>query len=425
MPQNQRLHAAWVKRIVVSTTILLIVLLVAGLAMAQEADSRPPASDDAARAALLVPYAPTDAELLAAPPSIERYVAAHTLPLAARTETGIAAAEASLTSYVPLTTFGLLPQPGQLTLAAGEVNGLNAWPLSWTADGNATSYEVQEAHQADFSDGQILDMGTATSTFLTRTPSPENVYYYRVRSRIGGVVGPWSNEVRVVGGFRDDFEDPNSGWAMRRTTYIEEVHGRYQDGMYVLDVNDRWDWGISSPGQPAPRVPYVIDFWAMIDGGGANLWSFGTVFGGDWPAERCPMSTTADGWYKHGDCFNHFYNTNTIFYGPLKVLFERVDHLEWCLACGGSPLKRLGDINPGSIKTLQLVDPTGWNHYRVEVREDVIKYYAAKLGFEPKLQYQYFDTRYIDSDYFGLFASTDEYTNGIWWFDNFQVMPLD
>ncbi len=424
MPLNHRLHSAWIKRVVAFTLVVSIVLLVASLATAQEADQQPPASD-AERAALLVPYAPTNEDLLAAPPSIERYVAAHTLPLAARTETGIAAAEASLTSFVPLTTFGLLPQPGQLTLTAGEVNGSNAWPLFWTADANAISYEVQEAHQADFSDGQILDMGAATSTFLTRTPSPENVYYYRVRSRIGGVVGPWSNEVRVVGGFRDDFEDPNSGWSMRRTTYIEEVHGRYQDGMYVLDVNDRWDWGISSPGKPAPRVPYVIDFWAMIDGGGANLWSFGTVFGGDWPAERCPMSTTSDGWYKHGDCFNHFYNTNTIFYGPLKILFERVDHLEWCLECGGSPLKRLGDINPGSIKTLVLVDPTGWNHYRVEVREDRIKFYASKLGFEPKLQYQYFDTRYVDSDYFGLFASTDEYTNGIWWFDNFQVMPLD
>jgi hypothetical protein len=185
---------------------------------------------------------------------------------------------------------------------------------------------------------------------------------------------------RVVGGFRDDFEDPNSGWSMRRTTYIEEVHGRYQDGYFVLDVNDRWDWGIASPGMPAPRLPYVIDFYGMIDGGGANLWSFGAVFGGDWPAENCPMATDADGWYKHGDCFNHFYNTNTIFYGPLKLLFERVDYLEWCLQCGGSPLKRLGDINPGSIKTLKLVDPTGWNHYRIEVREDIIRIYAAKLG---------------------------------------------
>ncbi len=415
---KHRLHSSWVRHAVVAFAFVsLLLTLVVGLAVAEDGED--------AQGALLAPYAPTTAELVAMPPSIERYVAAHTLPLSARTETGIDRLEASLMSFVPLTTFGLMPQPGQLTLTAGEPNGFNAWPVSWTADSNATSYELQEAHQADFSDGQINNVGTATSLTLTKTPSPENVYYYRVRSRIGDTVGPWSNVGRVVGGFRDDFEDPNSGWAMRRTTYIEEVHGRYQDGMYVLDVNDRWDWGISSPGKPAPRVPYVIDFWAMIDDGGANLWSFGAVFGGDWPAANCPMSTTADGWYKHGDCFNHFYNTNTIFYGPLKLLFERVDYLEWCLQCGGSPLKRLGDINPGSIKTYKLVDPTCWNHYRVEVREDIIMVYAAKLGFEPVLQYTYRDTRYVNNDYFGLFASTDEYTNGIWWFDNFQVMPLD
>ena len=351
-----RSHSHRIRYTAVAFVLLLLVLVVA-LAGAEETDD--------AQAALLVPYAPTTAELMTMPPSIERYVAAHTLPLSARTETGIDRVEASLRSFMPLTTFGLLPQPGQLTLTVGVPNGFNAWPVSWSADSNATSYELQEAHQSDFSDGQISDVGTATSLTLTKVPSPENVYYYRVRSRIGGTVGPWSNEGRVVGGFRDDFEDPNSGWSMRRTTYIEEVHGRYQDGKYVLDVNDRWDWGISSPGKPAPRVPYVIDFWVMVDDGGANLWSFGAVFGGDWPAARCPMATDADGWYKHGDCFNHFYNTN------------------------------------------------------------IIMVYAAKLGFEPVLQYTYRDTRYVNDDYFGLFASTDEYTNGIWWFDNFQVMPLD
>lgn len=418
-----RLESFWIRRaLAILTFVVLSLTLAVGLAKAESVGNQPTGDD---RSSLLVPFAPTTQELLAAPMSIERYVAAHTLPLSVRSEAGLDKAEAELKSFLPLTTFGLAPQPGMLTLTVGTPNGLNAWPVSWTSDPNATGYELQEAHSSDFSDSQTIDAGTATSLMLTRTPSPYNVYYYRVRSLIGGLTGPWSNEGRVVGGYRDNFDDPTTGWEMRRTTYIEEVHGRYQDGMFVLDVNDRWDWGIASPGMPAPRVPYVIDFWAMVDDGGANLWSFGAVFGGDWPAPDCPMSTDADGWYKHGDCFNQFYNTNTIFYGPLKLLFERVDHLEWCLQCGGSPLKRLGDINPGSIKTLKLVDPTGWNHYRVEVRENIIRFYASKLGFPPELQYTYADTRYIDNDYFGLFASTDEYTNGIWWFENFQVMPLD
>ena len=415
MTFNHRPHSHGTRRALLALAVVLLVgMLGAGLASAKETPPSP-----------LVPFAPTTEELLAAPPSIERYVAAHTLPLSARSAAGLDKAEATMFAFLPLTTFGLAPQPGQVMLTVGEPNGLNAWMASWTADANATGYELQEAHESNFSDAQTIDAGTLTEMRLQRTPSPSNVYYYRVRSLVGGLAGPWSNVERVVGGFRDNFEDPNSGWSMRRTTYIEEVHGRYQDGYFVLDVNDRWDWGIASPGMPAPRLPYVIDFYGMIDGGGANLWSFGAVFGGDWPAENCPMATDADGWYKHGDCFNHFYNTNTIFYGPLKLLFERVDYLEWCLKCGGSPLKRLGDINPGSIKTLKLVDPTGWNHYQIEVREDIIRIYAAKLGFEPELQYTYRDTRYVGDPYFGLFASTDEYTNGIWWFDNFQVMPLD
>lgn len=415
MTFNHRPHSHSTRRALLALAVVLLVgILGAGLASAKETPPSP-----------LVPFAPTTEELLAAPPSIERYVAAHTLPLSARSAAGLDKAEATMFAFLPLTTFGLAPQPGQVMLTVGEPNGLNAWVASWTADANATGYELQEAHESDFSDAQTIDAGTLTELLLQRTPSPSNVFYYRARSVVGGLAGPWSNVERVVGGFRDDFEDPNSGWSMRRTTYIEEVHGRYQDGYFVLDVNDRWDWGIASPGMPAPRVPYVIDFYGMIDDGGANLWSFGAVFGGDWPAENCPMATDTDGWYKHGDCFNHFYNTNTIFYGPLKLLFERVDYLEWCLQCGGSPLKRLGDINPGSIKTLKLVDPTGWNHYRIEVREDIIRIYAAKLGFEPELQYTYRDMRYVGDPYFGLFASTDEYTNGIWWFDNFQVMPLD
>lgn len=415
MTFNHRPHSHRPRRALSTLAfVLLVVLLGVSLAAAEDTSPSP-----------LVPFAPTTAELLAAPPSIERYVAAHTLPLSVRSAAGLDKAEVTTFAFLPLTTFGLAPLPGQVTLTVGEPNGLNAWVASWTADANATGYELQEAHSQDFSDAQTIDAGMLTEMTLQRTPSPTNVYFYRVRGVVGESAGPWSNVAQVIGGFRDDFEDPNSGWSMRRTTYIEEVHGRYQDGYFVLDVNDRWDWGIASPGMPAPRLPYVIDFYGMIDDGGANLWSFGAVFGGDWPAENCPMSTSTDGWYKHGDCFNHFYNTNTIFYGPLKLLFERVDYLEWCLQCGGSPLKRLGDINPGSIKTLKLVDPTGWNHYRIEVREDIIRIYAAKLGFEPELQYTYRDTRYVGDPYFGLFASTDEYTNGIWWFDNFQVMPLD
>ncbi len=394
---------------------LIALVLIAGMVAA--GDSRGPATKAPAP---LAPFAPTTAELLAMPPSIERYAAAHTLPLAVRQAAGL---NETTYQFLPLATFGLA-QPSPVVLSAGQPNGLNAWTISWTADANATGYEVHEAQSADFADAQPILVGPQTSVVRQKTASPSNVYYYRVRSLVGQQAGPWSNVGVVVGAYYDDFSNPASGWSLRRTTYIEEVHSYYDRGEYVLDVNDRWDWGIASPGKPAPRLPYVIDFYATIVDG-ANLWSFGGVFGGDWPSPNCPMAFDFDGWYLHQDCFNHFYNANSIFYGPIKLLFERIDYLEWCIPCGGSPMKRLGDVNPGSIKTYKNIDPTGWNHYRIEVRDDVIKIYAAKRGLTPELQYQYFDTRYVTSPYFGLFASTDEYTNALWRFDDFRVTPID
>ena len=398
---------------------LLVLLLLGGVAAAGDSRHRPPAGETPSP---LAAFAPTTEELVAAPASIERYVAAHTLPYSVLKEAGLQ--NDTMVQFLPFATFGFAPLPGQPTLTAGLPTGLNSWTVSWTADPAASSYELHEAQRADFSDARPIEVGQETRVTLTKAPSPSNVYYYRVRSLVGSLTGEWSNVGTVVGGYFDDFSDPNSGWSLRRTTYIEEVHSYYDDGEYVLDVNDRWDWGIASPGKPAPRVPYVIDFYATIVDG-ANLWSFGGVFGGDWPAANCPMAGGYDGWYKHQDCFNQFYNTNTIFYGPLKLLFERVDALEWCVDCGGSPMKRLGDVDPGDIKTYKLVDPTGWNHYRIEVRQDVIKVYAAKRGLTPELQYQYFDTRYVNRPYFGLFASTDEYTNALWRFDDYQVTPID
>jgi hypothetical protein len=107
------------------------------------------------------------------------------------------------------------------------------------------------------------------------------------------------------------------------------------------------------------------------------------------------------------------------------MLFERVDKLVWCLECGGSPMKRLGDIDPNSAKDLNGVEPEGWNSYRIEVREDGIKLFAAKRGAPLIEQLNYKDTRWIKDPYFGVFASTDEYNNSTWRYDNVQVMPLD
>ena len=169
-------------------------------------------------------------------------------------------AESSPVQLLPIALYGRLPDPGPVTLHVSEPNGQNAWLLSWTASDGAHGYDIQEAHNQDFSDATTTSVGSVSSQTITKSPSPNNVFYYRVRSRVGDQTGPWSNVGRVVGGYRDDFDDSSTGWAMRRSTYREEVKGFYENGKYVMQIVDRWDWGIVSPLRPAPRVPYAIDF---------------------------------------------------------------------------------------------------------------------------------------------------------------------
>lgn len=326
--------------------------------------------------------------------------------------------------FLPYTTYGLQPDPQPVTLTAGLPNGANTWTLSWTESPGASGYEIHEATNPDFVGAVPTFVGPQTSTAIQKAPSPSNQYYYRVRSLVGQKQGPWSNVQTVIGGYRDDFDNVNTGWSMRRSTYREKVNGFYEDGKYVMQVLDRWDWGLSSPLKPAPRVPYRISFEAKIVNT-ANLLSFGFVFGGDWNGQPCPPGISFNEWYLHQNCFNHFYNTNNIFYGPIKLLFERVDRLEWCLDCGGSPMKRLGDINYDGTRDYNDIDPEGWNQYIIEVRQDSIRIYAAKRGHTPIFQYEYKDTRWIGSPYFGVFASTDEYNNSTWRFEYVEVMPID
>ena len=135
---KNRVHWRWASRILPPLILLaLSVTLMVGLVGAEVADGRPPAPSVQA-VSPLVPYAPTTEELLAAPPSIERYVAAHTLPLSVRSATGLDKAELALMSFIPLTTFGFAPLPGQPTLTAGTPTSSHAWTLSWTADPAAT-----------------------------------------------------------------------------------------------------------------------------------------------------------------------------------------------------------------------------------------------------------------------------------------------
>lgn len=333
---------------------------------------------------------------------------------------------------LPFIIYGFQPNPPDVTIQSTRPNSRNEWSITWQGEPTADGYQLQVSRSPQFTQVTNYDVGPNTTSYqFNPAPTPNNVYYYRARSLDSGIYGNWSNIVTVIGGYRDDFTDPNSGWKVRRTTFLEEVQTFYEirggDHWLILRVEDSWDWGIASPLRPAPALPYVIEYEVKHANLG-NLVSNGAAFSGDWvPGSNCleQPAATEDELYRHTDCFNHFYTTNTIFFGGLKMLFERVDRLEWCLNCGGSPMKRIGDIDPLGAVNLSGVDPEGWNRFRIEVRESGIKVFAGKRGGNLDLQYEYGDTRWVDSPYFGVFASTDEYSNSTARFEYYSVMPLD
>lgn len=329
-------------------------------------------------------------------------------------------------AYLPLI---VTPLP-VLEISTTRPNSSNSWTLSWTGGSAGLSYEVQESQTADFAAVTTLNPGTQTSQAVQRTASIHNVTYYRVRPISGSLIGDWSNAVRVVSAYEDEFTDNVSNWKIRRTTFINEVNGFYENSQngfghswYVIRIEDPRDWGIASPLAEAPEPPYVIEYRIQTPQPG-NLISAGAVFGGDWngvpePAGCINYSTLATV-YEHTDCFNQFYFANIILHNGVKMLFERVDQLVWCPTCTGSPMKRFGDISSSNEVTLPGLNPADFNTYRYEVRADGIKVFVNGTQ-----RFTYSDLRYLDQPYFGIGATTDEYSNSTWRMDYYRVTPLD
>lgn len=324
------------------------------------------------------------------------------------------------------------PDPDELGqvvgLAAERAEGENAWTVSWDAITGAAAYEVEQAHELEF---KVVTKHTVTAPLLEvqEALSAKNVYYYRVRVSHGGEVGAWSEPLRVIAGYRETFGEGQGDWKIRRTTYIEEVDAWREQfsgkSWLVMQVSDRWDWGIVSPLIPAPAPPYAIEYRAQV---AEATWasSHGIVFAGDWNGQLCP-DPAADvysdaGKYQHNRCFNRFYTINAIYNDYIDLLFERIDELEWCPSCGGSPMKRQGDFElVDNVVPMGSSDGQGlgWNTWRIEVRDSGIDVYVNN---DHKLHYD--DVRWIQQRYFGFFATTDEYKNSTARLDYIEILPL-
>ncbi len=331
---------------------------------------------------------------------------------------------------LPFIIYGDVPlTPDVNNLAATRPNSLNQWTLTWDNAG-AAAYELQESHSADFANPTSYNLGPVNSWPAAYPPSPFNVYYYRLRSMAGAVGGNWSATVKVVGGYRDDFDNRDTGWSIRRTSHLDEVKNWYEiepgKSWNILQVKDRWDLGLVSPLMEAPSIPYAIqtEVKSVEPGWQKGL---GLVLEGDRRTENCPADTnTTDGWYKHTDCFNEFYEFMLVEGADKKNLqVQRVHEVVWLgSGSGGIPVHRKVAKN-WYIEKISGVSWDDYNVLRVEVYENQLKFYAGRRGSELKLQLVIDENFYPGNAYFGTIATTQEYSNMTGRYEYFEALPLD
>lgn len=152
----------------------------------------------------------------------------------------------------------------------------NAWTLTWNAQSSlTTTYTVEEAFDADFA-APATYTTTETSLAFDYAPSPNNLFYYRVRAEGTFGSGPWSNTQSVLGGFLDDFSDVNSGWA--------EDEGSagavgYVDQAYRVQAKQA-GFLVTAMAPDSPRSSYKAAVAARWADGSATDGIYGLVFGG-------------------------------------------------------------------------------------------------------------------------------------------------
>jgi uncharacterized repeat protein (TIGR01451 family) len=343
--------------------------------------------------------------------------------------------------HLPVVTYGKKPlTPDIISIESTRPNSQNTWTVSWNGAG-AVSYELQESLSAGFANATSMDVGPEASKTFAPQPSPFNVFYYRVRSKAGGVTGNWSVTLKVVGGYRDDFDhDPKSSqpdfppgwpgrWQLRRTSHLDEVNAWYEStadyNAHILEVSDRWDLGITSSLMEAPSIPYAIQLEVKSVEPGWQK-GLGLVFAGDKVTDNCPSDTnTVPGWYEHNDCFNEFYEFMLVEGADKKNLqVQRIHEVCWDCSPGGIPVHRKVAKN-WYIEKISGISWDDYNVMRVEVRQDRIDFFAGKRGGELKHQLTIDESYYQENTYFGTISTTQEYSNSVGRYSYYEVMPLD
>ncbi len=104
----------------------------------------------------------------------------------------VAPAPAEYTAYLPLVVRGWPPIPDTPVLnAISNSDGDGNYTVSWSTASQATSYVLQEARNSEFADADEIYSGASTSHAVSDSGAAR--YYYRVKARNSWGDSGWSN----------------------------------------------------------------------------------------------------------------------------------------------------------------------------------------------------------------------------------------
>jgi uncharacterized repeat protein (TIGR01451 family) len=310
--------------------------------------------------------------------------------------------------FMPVIIYDV-PQPSLFSIQRAGTS--NDWALYWSDDAaDITAYELQEASTSEFSDADTITLGDVQNYNVSQSPLSTDIYCYRVRALANGLTSEWSNSRCIQGNYFDNFNDANSGWSIRREdTDDVDNSSKYEDGKFILKIGGRWDYAIASPMVPAMETPYRIQTRVFFGGGVDNLHSYGLIFGGDYSGGACPNSSFSS-------CFNRYYRLNTFWYGPDKLLRFELKRIE------GHSKNNNGGFGTALIPYRDVRVPNSQGYVTWAI--DVYPNGTIDIFVEGNKVDSVNDGSYINSPYFGVFASANEYLGSEPTFEYFSVTSL-
>lgn len=283
----------------------------------------------------------------------------------------------------------------------GESAVYIAFIFTTNADGNASN------RLGAFLDNVNLYLQYSYDTYLpairqdfTPTPTATPV----------ATVTPTPTPLAPVAHYRDNFDDPNSGWAMRRTD-ITDVNNwgvnYFAQQELELEVGDKESYVIAAPAVLAPQRPYNIEVKARFTTNSKNQHKYGIVFAADWNGKPCPSNNFAA-------CFNKYY----VLQVQLKESGGSL-HMEYMIR---QVYDHDGNNNPIFVDlkgwtSLGTAATTGWHEWDVFVDDDG----TINIAFNDTAVASVSGSTGLDRPYFGVLGATSTNGGAVVRFDYYKV----